>query len=60
MSWPASCTLRVAGEASETRVPFSSDPTGFTHGCKRAGAYRLAQLAAKYGAEILLDDLLVR
>ena len=28
--------------------------------CKRAGAYRLARLAVKYGAEILLDDLLVR
>jgi hypothetical protein len=28
--------------------------------CKRAGAYRLARLAAKYGSEILLDDLLVR
>jgi hypothetical protein len=28
--------------------------------CKRAGAYRLARRAVKYGAEILLDDLLVR
>jgi hypothetical protein len=28
--------------------------------CKRAGAYRLARLAVKYGAEILLDDLIVR
>src|SRR6266480_3299815 len=28
--------------------------------CKRAGAYRLVRLAVKYGAEILLDDLLVR
>lgn len=28
--------------------------------CKRAGAYRLARLAAKFGSEILLDDLLVR
>jgi hypothetical protein len=28
--------------------------------CKRAGSYRLARLAVKYGAEILLDDLLVR
>jgi hypothetical protein len=28
--------------------------------CKRAGAYRLARLTVKYGAEILLDDLLVR
>jgi hypothetical protein len=28
--------------------------------CKRAGAYRLARLAEKYGAEILLDDLIVR
>jgi hypothetical protein len=28
--------------------------------CKRAGAYRLARLAVKFGAEILLDDLLVR
>src|SRR5262249_49843797 len=28
--------------------------------CKRAGAYRLARLAVKYGAEILLDDLLLR
>jgi hypothetical protein len=28
--------------------------------CKRAGGYRLARLAVKYGAEILLDDLLVR
>jgi hypothetical protein len=27
--------------------------------CNRAGAYRLARLAVKYGAEILLDDLLV-
>jgi hypothetical protein len=27
---------------------------------KRAGAYRLARLAVKYGAEILLDDLIVR
>ena len=28
--------------------------------CKRAGAYRLAHLAVKYGAEILLDDLIIR
>jgi hypothetical protein len=28
--------------------------------CKRAGAYRLARLAVKFGAEILLDDLIVR
>jgi hypothetical protein len=28
--------------------------------CKRAGAYRLPRLAVKYGAEILLEDLLVR
>ena len=28
--------------------------------CKRAGAYRLARLAVKFGSEILLDDLLVR
>jgi hypothetical protein len=28
--------------------------------CKRAGSYRLVRLAVKYGAEILLDDLLVR
>src|SRR6478609_8339994 len=28
--------------------------------CKRAGSYRLARPAVKYGAEILLDDLLVR
>jgi hypothetical protein len=28
--------------------------------CKRAGAYRLARLAVKYGTEILLDDLIVR
>jgi hypothetical protein len=28
--------------------------------CKRAGAYRLARLAVKYGAEILLDDLIIR
>ena len=28
--------------------------------CHRAGAFRLARLAVKYGAEILLDDLLVR
>src|ERR1700730_17578235 len=28
--------------------------------CRRAGSYRLARLAVKYGAEILLDDLLVR
>ena len=28
--------------------------------CKRAGSYRLARLAVKYGSEILLDDLLVR
>src|SRR5437868_7401236 len=28
--------------------------------CKRAGAYRLARLAIKFGAEILLDDLIVR
>jgi hypothetical protein len=28
--------------------------------CGRAGAYRLARLAVKYGAEILLDDLIVR
>jgi hypothetical protein len=28
--------------------------------CKRAGAYRLARLAVTYGAEILLDDLLLR
>jgi hypothetical protein len=28
--------------------------------CRRRGAYRLARLAVKFGAEILLDDLLVR
>jgi len=28
--------------------------------CRRAGAYRLARLAAKFGSEILLDDLLAR
>ncbi len=28
--------------------------------CKRAGAYRLARLAVKYGSEILLDDLVAR
>jgi hypothetical protein len=28
--------------------------------CHRAGAYRLARLAGKFGAEILLDDLLAR
>jgi hypothetical protein len=28
--------------------------------CERTGAYRLARLAVKFGAEILLDDLLVR
>lgn len=28
--------------------------------CKRAGSYRLARLAVKYGSEILLEDLLVR
>lgn len=28
--------------------------------CKRSGAYRLARLAAKYGAEIPLDELLDR
>jgi hypothetical protein len=28
--------------------------------CKRAGSYRLARLAVKYGAEILLDNLIVR
>jgi hypothetical protein len=28
--------------------------------CNRAGSYRLARLAARYGSEILLDDLLVR
>ena len=28
--------------------------------CKRAGAYRVARLAVKYGVEILLDDLIVR
>jgi hypothetical protein len=28
--------------------------------CKRAGAYRLARLAAKFGSEILLDDLLIQ
>jgi hypothetical protein len=28
--------------------------------CKRAGAYRLARLAVKYGTQILLDDLIVR
>jgi hypothetical protein len=28
--------------------------------CKRAGAYRLARLAVKFGSEILLDDLVVR
>ena len=27
--------------------------------CKRAGAYRLARLAVKFGSEILLDDLLL-
>ena len=28
--------------------------------CKRAGAYRLARLAVKFGSEIPLDDLLIR
>ena len=28
--------------------------------CKRAGSYRLARLAVKYGSEVLLDDLIVR
>jgi hypothetical protein len=28
--------------------------------CNRADAYRFARLAVKYGAEILLDDLIVR
>jgi hypothetical protein len=28
--------------------------------CKRAGSYRLARLAVKFGAEILLSDLIVR
>jgi hypothetical protein len=28
--------------------------------CHRAGAYRLARLAVKFGSEILLDDLLPR
>jgi hypothetical protein len=28
--------------------------------CERAGSYRLARLAAKYGAEIDLDDLLAK
>jgi hypothetical protein len=28
--------------------------------CKRAGGYRLARLAVKFGSEILLDDLLLR
>ena len=28
--------------------------------CKRAGSYRLARLATKFGSEILLDDLIVR
>jgi hypothetical protein len=28
--------------------------------CKRAGAYRLARLAVKFGSEILLDDLVAR
>ena len=28
--------------------------------CNRAGAYRLARLAVKYGAEVPLDDLLAR
>ena len=28
--------------------------------CHRAGAYRLARLAVKFGSEILLDDLLLR
>src|ERR1700731_3322386 len=28
--------------------------------CNRAGAYRLARLAGKFGSEILLDDLLLR
>jgi hypothetical protein len=29
-------------------------------GCERKGSYRLARLAAKYGAEITLDELLER
>ena len=28
--------------------------------CKRSGAYRLARLAAKFGSEVSLDDLLIR
>jgi len=28
--------------------------------CKRAGSYRLARLAVKYGSEVLLDHLIVR
>lgn len=28
--------------------------------CRRSGAYRLARVAVKYGAEITLDDLLIR
>ena len=28
--------------------------------CKRAGAYRLARLAAKFRSEIMLEDLLIR
>lgn len=28
--------------------------------CRRAGSYRLARLAVKYGSEILLDDLVVQ
>ncbi len=28
--------------------------------CNRAGAYRLARLAVKFGSEILLEDVLVR
>jgi hypothetical protein len=28
--------------------------------CERSGTYRLARLAARYGSEILLDDVLAR
>jgi hypothetical protein len=48
-----------ANARSAAGLPLRPRPALVRHR-KRAGAYRLARLAVKFGAEILLDDLIVR